>query len=124
MLPSEIKNKLEELPIPSRIEVKIYSIDFDKKRVVLSVCRKKYEERFPKAAAWERTIGKYKKGDKVKGIVTKEVNFGYFLKIDTGFEGLLHKSNIGRGKVPEFNEPLEVRIIKMDLEKKQIAFSY
>lgn len=124
MLPYEIKNKLEELPIPSRIEVKIYSIDFDKKRVVLSVCRKKYEERFPKAAAWERTISKYKKGDKVKGIVTKEVNFGYFLKIDTGFEGLLHKNNIGRGKVPKVNEPLVVRIVKIDLEKKQIAFSY
>ena len=57
-----------------------------------------------------------------KGIITKEVNFGYFLKIDTGFEGLLHKNNIGRGKVPKVNEPLVVRIIKIDLEKTNSIF--
>lgn len=124
MLPSEIKNKLEELTIPSQIEVKIHSIDFETKRVVLSVCKQKDIDRFPKEAAWESTIGKYKKGDIVKGTIIREVDFGYFIKIDTGFEGLLHKNNIRRGNLSQVNEPLEVRIIKIDLEKKQIAFSY
>ncbi|MCA2720282.1 MAG: S1 RNA-binding domain-containing protein [Microcystis sp. M176S2] len=39
-------------------------------------------------------------------------------------EGLLHKNDIINGKVPKLNETLEVKIIKVDFEKRQIAFSY
>jgi superfamily I DNA and/or RNA helicase len=124
MLPNTIKNKLQELIIPSQIEVTIHSIDFDTKRVILSICEKKNQERFPKATSWERTIGKYKKGDIVKGTIAREANFGYFIKIDTGLEGLLHKNNIRNNKVPKPNETIKVKIIKIDSEKKQIAFSY
>jgi predicted DNA helicase len=124
MLPKTVKNKLQELIIPSQIEVTIHSIDFDTKRVVLSVFEKNNEKRFPKASAWERTTAKYKKGDVVKGTIVGEVNFGFFIKIDTGLEGLLHRNSIAKGKLPKINETVQVKISKIDIEKKQIAFSY
>jgi ribosomal protein S1 len=69
-------------------------------------------------------VNKYKKGDFVMGTIEKEVNFGYFIKIETGLEGLLNKNNIRNNKVPKSNETIQVKIIKIDSEKKQIAFSY
>ena len=58
------------------------------------------------------------------GTIEKEVNFGYFIKIETGLEGLLNKNNIRNNKVSKSNETIQVKIIKIDSEKKQIAFSY
>jgi ribosomal protein S1 len=52
------------------------------------------------------------------------VNFGYFIKIDTGFEGLLHKNDINKRKEFLLNESIQVKIIKIDTVKKRIAFSY
>ncbi len=124
MMSKDLKESAENLQAGTEMDVSIYSIDVENKRITLNLNNRKKGTAKNKNKCWENTIRKYKKGDKVKGIITKEVNFGYFLKIDTGFEGLLHKNNIGRGKVPEVNEPMEVRIIKIDLEKKQISFSY
>ncbi|OJX36632.1 MAG: hypothetical protein BGO87_12595 [Flavobacteriia bacterium 40-80] len=73
---------------------------------------------------WETTIKKYKKGDWVNGIVQKEVEFGYFIKMETGLEGLLHKSWIKSSNNILLNETIRVKIIKIDRTKKQIAFSY
>lgn len=77
-----------------------------------------------KNSKWEATIKKYKNGDFVNGTVKEVVNFGYFIKIDTGFEGLLHKNDIKKHKLLLLNDSIQVKIIKIDTVKKQIAFSY
>lgn len=73
---------------------------------------------------WEATIRKLKKGDFVNGVVQKEVNFGYFIKMDSGIEGLLHKDNIGKNREIKLNETIQVKVINIDTVKKQIVFTY
>lgn len=77
-----------------------------------------------KNLTWEATVKKYKKGDWVNGIVQKELEFGYFIKMETGVEGLLHKNWIKRPNNILLKEAIRVKIIKIDTTKKQIAFSY
>lgn len=124
MLPSKIKYKLEELEIPSQMQVSVHSIDYENKRVILSIPGKTKSKVTFKEISWAATVKKYKKGDLVKGIIRKEVVFGYFVEIDTGIEGLLHKNNIRNRRMPQVDETIQVKIIQIDLEKKQIAFSY
>jgi superfamily I DNA and/or RNA helicase/predicted RNA-binding protein with RPS1 domain len=125
LMPKQLIEKAENLVRASEMNVSIYSIDIENKRITLKLNNKKIDntENY-KNENWSNTIKKYKNGDNVSGTIIKEVKFGYFIKIDSGIEGLLHKSDISRGKDPKLNESIEVRIIKIDLEKKQIAFSY
>lgn len=123
MMPKHLKENPDSLIASAEIDVLIFSIDIDNMRVTLKINEKKPIV-VNKNERWETTIKKYKKGDLLTGTIEKEVNFGYFIKIDTGLEGLLHKNNILKGKLPQVNETIQVKIIKIDFEKKQIAFSY
>lgn len=125
MLPNHLKaNNIDRLVISSDIEVSIHSVDVSTKRVTIKIREQKINQKSKKEQNWEATIKKYKKGDFVNGTVKEVVNFGYFIKIDTGLEGLLHKNDIKKRKNFLLNESIQVKIIKIDTVKKQIAFSY
>lgn len=125
MLPSHLKaGDIELLVISSEIEVTIHSIDISTKRITVKIREQKKYKHEQKTQNWDNRINKIKKGDYVKGIVLKEVNFGYFIKMDSGLEGLLHRNNIRKNKTLNLNETVQVKIIKIDPVKKQIAFSY
>lgn len=125
MLPDRLKgNIFEHLVISSDIEVSIHSFDQSAKRVTVQIKENKGNRKSRKEYIWESTIKKYKKGDLVNCTVKEAVNFGYFIRMDTGFEGLLHKNDISRNKNFLLNEELQVKIIKIDTVKKQIAFSF
>jgi superfamily I DNA and/or RNA helicase len=76
-----------------------------------------------KEQEWAGTIKKYKKGDWVEGTISTVVNFGYFIKLDTGFEGLLHKNNVSKQIKLTLNDDIRVKIKEFDMTKKQITFS-
>ncbi|MCA6433522.1 MAG: S1 RNA-binding domain-containing protein, partial [Cytophagales bacterium] len=124
MIPKQIRENINSLALFAEMDVSIYLIDIENKRVTLKFNEKNKNITGENNERWTATVNKYKKGDFVNGTIEREVNFGYFIKIDTGLEGLLHKNDIINGKVPKLNETLEVKIIKVDFEKRQIAFSY
>lgn len=125
LLPEHMKaNNIDQLEISSDIEVVIHLIDINNKRITVKIREERRPRQSQKEQNWETTIKKYKKGDFVSGIVQKEVEFGYFIKMNTGLEGLLHRNNIRTNKILKLNETVEVKIIKIDTVKKQIAFSY
>ena len=124
MMPNQFKDNPESLVASVEMNVTIHSIDLENKRVTIKFNDNKKTIADKKNESWEATVNKYKKGDFVMGTIEKEVNFGYFIKIETGLEGLLHKNNIRNNKLPKSNETIQVKIIKIDSEKKQIAFSY
>ncbi len=124
MMPKQYKDNPDSLVASVEMNVSIHSIDIENKRVTIKFNDNKKTIANKKNESWEATVNKYKKGDFVMGTIEKEVNFGYFIKIETGLEGLLHKNNIRNNKVPKPNETIKVKIIKIDSEKKQIAFSY
>ena len=124
MIPKTLKDTIYSFTFNDEIDVSIYLIDIENKRVTLIINEKNKDYTRKNHERWTATINKYRKGDFVKGTIEKEVNFGYFIKIDTGLEGLLHKNNIRKGKVPKLNDTLQVKIIKIDFEKEQISLSY
>jgi small subunit ribosomal protein S1 len=103
------------------------------KAVVLSI--DKVHERFSlgikqlEPDPWEEVPNKYRRGQVAKGVVTNVTDFGVFLEIEDGVEGLVHVSEISEDKaknLKEFfkvGEELEVLIISLDKRNRKIGLS-
>lgn len=74
-----------------QIEARIIKIDADKHRIAISM---KQLQPHP----WQGVAAKYKPGDRVKGTVTRLTDFGAFVEIDPGVEGLIHISEMSWAK--------------------------
>jgi small subunit ribosomal protein S1 len=106
-----------------KVKCVVLSVDQDKKRVALGL--KQMEE-----DPWERKIPeKYVAGEIVRGKVTKVTNFGVFVELEPGLEGLLHVSELADHKVESPEEvvkpgqDLEVKILRVDTQERKIGLS-
>ncbi len=115
--PSEMVKKGEE------IECVVLSVDQEKKRIALGLKQLQPDP-------WTGDIpARYHIGDSVPGTVTKITNFGVFVELEPGLEGLLHISELADHKVenPEdvvkVGQRVEVRVIKMDPEERKIGLT-
>ncbi|QWV94406.1 30S ribosomal protein S1 [Geomonas oryzisoli] len=78
---------------------------------------------------WEEIPRKYKPGSKVKGKVTSVTDFGIFVEIEEGIEGLIHVSEISYEKVASpkdfanVGDELEAVVLNVDMVDKKIALS-
>ncbi|MCA8942376.1 MAG: 30S ribosomal protein S1 [Planctomycetes bacterium] len=115
--PSEVVKKGEE------VECVVLSVDQDKKRIALGLKQLQ-------ADPWATDIpARYHIGDSVPGVVTKITNFGVFVELESGLEGLLHVSELADHKVenPEevvkSGQRVEVRIIKIDPDERKIGLT-
>ncbi|MFQ5712893.1 MAG: 30S ribosomal protein S1 [Candidatus Scalinduaceae bacterium] len=115
--PSEIVKKSD------KIETIVLSVDKEKKRVSLGIKQLKDDP-------WKKEIPeKYSVGDVVRGKVTKMTDFGAFLDLGDGLEGLLHVSELSTKKVNNLEKiisignELDVKIIKMEPEARKIGLS-
>ncbi len=104
------------------VKAVVMSIDKENERFSLGI---KQLEPDP----WENVLKKYRRGQVVKGTVTNVTDFGVFLEIEKGVEGLIHVSEISKDKVDnmkEFAKPgddLEVLIISIDRRSRKIGLS-
>ena len=105
------------------IECVVLSVDQEKKRIALGL---KQLQQDP----WQGDIpARYHIGDSVPGTVTKITNFGVFVELEMGLEGLLHISELADHKVdnPEdvvkVGQRVEVRIIKIDADERKIGLT-
>jgi small subunit ribosomal protein S1 len=115
--PSEVLQKGQ------KVKCVVLSVDQDKKRVALGL--KQMEE-----DPWEHKIPeKYVAGEIVRGKVTKVTNFGVFVELEPGLEGLLHVSELADHKVesPEevvkSGQDLEVKVLRVDTQERKIGLS-
>jgi small subunit ribosomal protein S1 len=115
--PSEVVEKGQE------IRCRVLSVDQDRRRIALGL---KQLENDP----WATTIPeKYQPGQLVKGKVTKITNFGVFVGLEDGLEGLLHISELSDDKVenPEelvnVGDELEVKVLRVDSDERKIGLS-
>jgi small subunit ribosomal protein S1 len=81
------------------VTVKILDLDWDNNRISLS---RKHTLEDP----WTTVSQRYSEQEVVSGTVTRLVNFGAFVQLEPGIEGLLHISNLGMGR--RINHPSEV----------------
>jgi len=115
--PSEVLTKGEN------VRAVVLSVDTEKRRVALGM---KQLEQDP----WQDEIPRrYGPGDIVAGRVSKFTNFGVFVALEDGLEGLLHISELTDKKVESPDEVVEVgqlvdvRVLKVDTEERKIGLS-
>lgn len=113
----------KNVKVGDEIEVKIIGVDKENKKISLSV--KKIQ-----ANPWEEAVRHYVPGARVKGIVTKLMPFGAFVKLPEGIEGLVHISDFSwtsRVKHPEdvlkVGAEIEVMVREVNPSNEKISLS-
>jgi len=119
----KVNHPSEALEKGQKVTCQVLSVDQDKKRVALGL--KQLEE-----DPWQRHIPEtYVAGAVVRGRVTKVTNFGVFVELEPGLEGLLHVSELADHKVdnPEDvvarGEEIDVKVLRVDTEERKIGLS-
>ncbi len=119
-----VKKPSDLVNIGQKIKVKITKIDEKTNRVSASV--KALTE-----DPYDNIDKKYKVGEFYEGEVTKIMDYGCFIKIEEGIEGLIHNSeldwanrNIKPNKVLSVSQKIRFKIINIDKETKRISLSY
>ena len=116
------KDCAEVLEIGKNYEFKILKIDQDNKRV--SIGFKQLQPR-----PWDLVADKYQVGDVVKGNVVRLVNFGAFVEIEKGVDGLVHVSQISNQWLEnpvsalQVGQEVEAKIIDINIEKEKMTLS-
>ncbi|MFC1649604.1 30S ribosomal protein S1 [Patescibacteria group bacterium] len=70
---------------------------------------------------WKKAVKKYKKDTKLKGKVTKTTDFGVFVSVDDGVEGLIHMTKIPPGKKLEKGDEVSVYVEEIDEKDKKLS---
>ena len=119
-----VKKPADMVTIGQSMRVKITKIDNLTNRVSASV---KALTEDPYVSLTE----KYKVGEIYEGVVTKIMDYGCFLRLEDGVEGLIHNSelswtnrNIQPSKVLSSSQKIKVKIVSIDAEAKRISLSY
>jgi small subunit ribosomal protein S1 len=115
--PSEVVNKGD------KVTCVVLNVDQERKRVALGLKQMASDP-------WEGDIpGRYHPGDLKKGKVTKLTNFGVFVELEPGLEGLLHISELADHKVesPEevvkVGDEIEVKVLRVEPKERKIGLS-
>jgi small subunit ribosomal protein S1 len=105
------------------ITAKLISIDWDKNRLTLSL-------KALQPDPWKKIAEKYKEGSKVEGSIVRLTNFGAFVNLEPGIDGLIHISNLGAGRrinhpkeVVEVGRVVEAYVLSIDEQSKKISLS-
>ena len=113
--PSEIVN------VGDSVKVQIIRINPETQRISLGI--KQLE-----ADPWEGIAAKYPVGARLKGTVTNITDYGAFVELEPGVEGLIHvsemswtKKNIHPGKIISTSQEVEVQVLEVDPEKRRIS---
>ncbi len=119
-----VKKPSELVTIGQKLKVKITKIDKKTKRVSASI--KALTE-----DPYQNISKKYKLGEIYDGVCTKLMDYGVFVKLEEGIEGLIHNSelswankNIQPSKVLSVSQKIKVKIVNIDIETKRISLSY
>ena len=119
-----VKKPSDLVSIGQKLKVKITKIDEKTNRVSASI-KALTEDPF------ENIDQKYKVGETYKGIVTKIMDYGCFVKIEDGIEGLIHNSeldwtnrNVNPNKILSVSQKINFKIVSVDKDTKRISLSY
>ncbi|MCL6547601.1 MAG: 30S ribosomal protein S1 [Alicyclobacillus sp.] len=105
-----------------RVAVKVLRVDPESGRISLSI-----KEATP--SPWETALGDLREGDIVEGVVRRVVDFGAFVELKPGLEGLVHVSQIAHQHVAKAGDRLEegqhvrVKILGIDPDRRRISLS-
>lgn len=119
-----IKHPSQVVAMGQIIEAVVLSLDKDEKKISLGI---KQLEPDP----WETLMAKYPVGSKHVGIARNLTNFGVFVELEPGVDGLVHISDLSwtkkirhPGEVVKKNEKIEVVVLGVDVDQRKISLGH
>lgn len=119
----KVKNPGKLLTVGQEIEAVISDINMEARRLSLSL-------RATEANPWEALADKYRIGDRVAGVVRNLTDFGAFVEIEEGIDGLVHVSDMSWGRrvkhpseVLKKGDQVEAILTAIDVENRRISLS-
>jgi small subunit ribosomal protein S1 len=116
-----INHPSEMINIGDTVKVQIVRINKDTQRISLGM---KQLESDP----WDGAIAKYPVGAKLSGAVTNITEYGAFIELEPGIEGLVHvsemswtKKNVHPGKIVSTSQEVDVIVLDVDMDKRRIS---
>lgn len=110
------------LKVGQKVQVKVLSVDFDRNRISLSI-----KQTLPEP--WDGIEEKAPVGSVLEGTVKRLVDFGAFVEVFPGVEGLVHISQIAHehidkpSDVLKVGEKIQVKVLDVDTDRKRLALS-
>ncbi|MGI2263324.1 30S ribosomal protein S1 [Staphylococcus cohnii] len=117
-----VKSPEDVVSIGDQVKVKVKSVDKDSERISLSI-----KDTLP--SPFESLKGEVNEGDVIEGKVVRLTNFGAFVEIKLGVQGLVHISEISHshigtpGEVLEPGQVVSVKILSVDIDNERISLS-
>ena len=116
-----VNHPSEIVKVGDSVKVQIIRINPETQRISLGI---KQLESDP----WEGVEAKYPIGARVKGTVTNITDYGAFVELESGVEGLIHvsemswtKKNVHPGKIVSTSQEVEVQVLEVDPQKRRIS---
>ncbi|MEL7289855.1 MAG: 30S ribosomal protein S1, partial [Pseudomonadota bacterium] len=116
-----VKHPSEIVNVGDEINVKVLKFDKEKQRVSLGMKQMGNDP-------WQEIASRYPEGTKINGQVTNLTDYGCFVEIEDGVEGLVHVSemdwtnkNIHPSKVVNVGDEVEVMVLEIDEERRRIS---
>ena len=116
-----VKHPSEIVNVGDEINVKVLKFDKEKQRVSLGMKQMGNDP-------WQEIASRYPEGTKINGQVTNLTDYGCFVEIEDGVEGLVHVSemdwtnkNIHPSKVVNLGDTVEVMVLEIDEERRRIS---
>ena len=118
---TRIAKPSDVLTVGQEIEVKVLKIDPETRKISLGMKQLL-------AHPWDAVAEKYHVGDKVRGVVTRTADFGAFVELEPGVEGLIHVSEMSWAKkvrkgddMVKTGETVDVVILGIDLAQQRMS---
>jgi small subunit ribosomal protein S1 len=118
---SRVANVADVLSVGQQIEVKVLKIDPETRRIALGLKQLQ-------AHPWDTVAEKYKAGDRVRGVVTRIADFGAFVELEPGVEGLVHLSEMSWAKrvfkateVVQLGDVIDALILNIAIPERRIS---
>ena len=116
-----VKHPSEIVNVGDEINVKVLKFDKEKQRVSLGMKQMGNDP-------WQEIASRYPEGTKISGQVTNLTDYGCFVEIEDGVEGLVHVSemdwtnkNIHPSKVVNLGDTVDVMVLEIDEERRRIS---
>ena len=116
-----INHPSEALQIGESVQVKVIKFNDETQRISLGI--KQLTE-----DPWLKVFERFPIGSKMTGIVTNITDYGSFVELEDGIEGLVHvsemswtKKNVHPGKIVSTSEKIEVMVLEIDVQKRRIS---
>ena len=119
---NKVNNPEAGYRVGEEVEAEVIDINHERGRISLSIRRLQPDP-------WHSTVADLKVGDVIDGTVTKIVNFGAFVRVRDGLEGLIHISELSHarvahpGDVVHEGQTLKLKIISLDQERHRLGLS-